>query len=255
MDRHIGDIEIKMPRKSQQVQSAKITDFFTSKKTTDKIDIDETPRSGTERYDFYSERALKTVRNRKCKLQKCVEKKNVLAEKIKDIKEKRDQLKTAINICADIIKKKESKINFLRSSLVKTSTRSELVYTKFKDSFTEDELAILRSIDDKSSSDSSFVLACVRSLYKNDLNRLKNISVTGRSRFNQQKVKMSPQKMKTITSIFEERLSTMNLKSNEKIQREKRMNTHIKRAILNTNSKRNELEQINAKINATEQTQ
>lgn len=242
-----------MPKKSQQ-QSTKITNFFSSKKNPS--DIEETSRSETEHSahsEFYKNRALKIGRNRKCK--KCIEKKNILAEKLKNIKEKRDQLKTAVNICAGILKKKETKINFLKSSLVKTSTSLELVYTKFKDSFTADELALLRSIDGSISSDSSFVLTCVRSLYRNDMNRLENISVTGRSRTNQQKVKMSPQKMKTINDIFEERLKTMNLRSNERIQREKQINVHIKRAILSTNSKQNELEQINAKINATNQTQ
>lgn len=244
-----------MSKKSQQVQSTKITNFFTSKKTPNEIDIVEISRSEPERNDFYKKRALKTGRNRKCKLQKCIERKNVLAEKLKNIKAKREQLKTAMNICADILKKKETKINFLKSSLVKTSTSLELVYTQFQDSFTDDELAILRSIDGSISSDSSFVLTCVRSLYKNDMERLKNISVTGRSRTKEQKNEMSPQKIKLITDIFGERLKTMNLKSNERIQREKQMKIHIKRAILNTNSKQNELEQINAKINATKQTQ
>lgn len=168
-----------MSKKSQQVQSTKITSFFTSKKTPNEIDIVETSRSEPDRNDFYKKRALKTGRNRKCKLQKCIEEKNVLAEKLKNIKAKREQLKTAMNICADILKKKETKINFLKSSLVKTSTGLELVYTQFQDSFTDGELAILRSIDGSISSDSSFVLTCVRSLYKNDMERLKNISVTG----------------------------------------------------------------------------
>lgn len=133
---------------------------------------------------------------------------------------------------------------------------TELIFTKFKNKFNDNELATLRSIDSKISSDSSFILTCIRYLYKNDMNRLNNISVTGRSRIkNNQKVQMSPEKREIIAEIYKERLGSLNINENENIQRQKQVNEHIKRAIFNSCSNKSGLENINAKINSTDQTQ
>lgn len=179
-------------------------------------------------------------------------------DKLRKIREKKGQVVSALNISAKIIKKKSDKIDFLRSQLSKASGQAinfDLIYENFKENFSANVLAILRSIDHSSSSDSTFILTCVRFLYKNDLDRLKNISVTGRIRKNEQKEKMSPQKQDLIRAIFDERLDAVVSETKERLQRAKKLNHHIKRAIFNANSKQSELEKVNAAINSTQQTQ
>lgn len=247
-----------MKTKKTQVnlQSSKITNFFSNDKTPISIEKESTRKN--EQEVFYKKRASKSHNNRKCDNQKCVENKTELADKLKTIKAKRDQVTNALKIGIEILKKKSDKINYLKSQLHKSSgqsTTSELTHSRFKDNFPPDILAILRSIDGKTMSDSSFVLTCVRSLYKDNLDRLKNISVTGRICKNERKQKMSPQKQKVLKDIFEERLNALVSTGNEKLQRAKKINEHIKRAIFNANSKQSQLAVVNAEINSTSQIQ
>lgn len=205
-----------------------VATFFTKTKASIDIEEDSEPIVRNEREVFYTEHVSN---NQKCTKQKCIEKQNELAKTLKAIKEKRNQVISALNIGEKILKNKSDKIVFLKSQISKLSGRSndsELIYIKFKESFPSDVLAILRSIDGRILSDSTFVLTCVRSLYKDELDRLKNISVTGRVRKNERKEKMSPQKLKVLRNIFDERLNAVVSKSSERVQRTKKVNEHIK---------------------------
>lgn len=246
-----------MPKEKTKVQSQKITQFFMGK-TPEKVHVEKAKVNNENvRKKFYDDRASKKNHSRKCNLHECIKTKNSLTEKLKEMKEKKKQLQTAIDICIGVLKKKDERIKILKSATMKLSERdTELIFTKFKNKFNDNELATLRSIDSKISSDSSFILTCIRYLYKNDMNRLNNISVTGRSRIkNNQKVQMSPEKREIIAEIYKERLGSLNINENENIQRQKQVNEHIKRAIFNSCSNKSGLENINAKINSTDQTQ
>lgn len=87
------------------------------------------------------------------------------------------------------------------------------------------------------------------------MDRLKKNSVTGRSRANQKEEPMSPQKLTTLKAIFSERLDTFDMDDKDRHQRAKRMNNLIKVAILNANSQKDELRQLNNDINLAQETQ
>lgn len=247
-------------RRARVVQSTKITQFFVSNESTQNNNDTQPEKPKNKRIDFYKECVVKgRSKKSQCIQQNCIEMKSKAMEKLKKQKEKRNQTLIAIQMVEDMLKKKDAKIQSLRTQLqqvqqqVTTNSSINDLYTHFEEEFDKDTLAELRSIDGAIPSDSTFILACVRSIYKHDMNRLKTTSLTGRNRNGQQKQAMSPKKSNVLKKIFDERLNALNLEHNEETKRRSRLNNHIKSAILNAvDSKQSELQQLNDKINSVQ---
>lgn len=110
-------------------------------------------------------------------------------------------------------------------------SRAELSST-FRGIFTTNELDKLRQIEPTRTGDSSFILHAVRCLYKDDLKKLSQISLSGRSNKGQ-KEQIAYAQYNVIEKLFRKRLKALRLSAEEYIDREKQMNKHIKNAFNN----------------------
>lgn len=212
--------------------------------------VEKSTKRTNERRAFYT----KCVSDQNsCKKQKCVERKNVLVEKVKGCKQTLVKIKEAMDLCETMLKKKDAEIDLLKKSLEnKSSNQTNQLYIEFRNKFTDDVLAELRSIDTKFSSDATFIRLCVQYLYRDQ--RVDNISVTGRSRTKEKKEAMCPQIAKLLTDIFNKRLAAISLTNSERTKRKKRINLLINTAIQNhSKSEESELQELNKKINCTQQ--
>lgn len=137
-------------------------------------------------------------------------------------------------------------------------TPDNLLFSKFSDLFSTIELAELRSNGNSKSSDSTFVLKIIRMLYKNDLDKVVSLSVTGNSRKGEKKEKMAQQHIDVVEGMLAERLSSLKLNSTEYALRLKMGTTHMKNALANiikTKKKVDDaetLEKINSRFNSEE---
>lgn len=241
---------------SEVIQTTKITKFFHKGETAQDKVQNQPAKAKNERNTFYKNRAVVGGKKKSlCVQQKCIEMKNKAMSKLKDVKEKREKTERALQVVEAVLKKKDDKIRALktecqsRNHLIQSANPINL-YIDFKDDFDENELAKLRSIDGSKKSDSTFIRYCLQYMYKNEMSRLKTISVTGRNRTGQQKIPMSPTKSNILNKIFNERLSAQGLVDSEEIQRKSRLNIHIGHAIGHSaRSKKGELKELNDKIN------
>lgn len=202
----------------------------------------------------------------KCNNSICEKEKRELKAKCIEQEKKLREIQRAIDKCLEITQKKEKKIECLSSEIkvarvsdpiacdsnsddVSKSNVTEKVnepttctsksinvnniFSTFENVFTHDELARLRSIGPTKKDDSSFVLSSIRFLYKNDVEKISSLSLTGRSRGTESKQKMCPEKYDTIKDLFSERLTSMNLNSTEFSDRTKQMHKLMKNAFIN----------------------
>lgn len=124
----------------------------------------------------------------------------------------------------------------LSTVTMSTAATDELLFSKFSDRFDSMELAELRSIsktNDSKSNDSTLVLKILRFLYKNDLDKIESISVSGNSRKGDSKERMSKQNFDTVNDMLAERLRSMKLGPTEYATRMKPVNQHIKNGLSN----------------------
>lgn len=110
------------------------------------------------------------------------------------------------------------------------SKAGKILFEKFKDDFSEDQLRTLRSNIKTSRADSTFVLNCVRFSYSDELEKLQQKSLKGRTGG---KEAISPIKMRRMESLFKEYLADMELKEAERSNREKKFGRHVHSAIMN----------------------
>lgn len=114
-----------MPKKKTKVQSQKITQFFMGK-TPEKVHVEKAKVNNENvRKKFYDDRASKKNHSRKCNLHECIKTKNSLTEKLKEMKEKKKQLQTAIDICIGVLKKKDERIK-IDYEVIRTRYRTHL---------------------------------------------------------------------------------------------------------------------------------
>lgn len=109
-----------------------------------------------------------------------------------------------------------------------TSKENQLVFNGFAGILKDAELATLRSIKKTKTGDSSFVLTCLRSVYSDNLEVLRNRSVKGLSKT---KPRLSSHKFDTMKSMFGERLSNLDLSKTECDDRKKLFDRHLNYAI------------------------
>lgn len=144
------------------------------------------------------------------------------------------ELKLAIEtIQNDIYRKTKQYHDALISNLKKDLKIRELEakmhdsrYDEFDGIIPKETLKELKSIDDASTKDSNFVLNVVRGLYKNDLNHLRNKTLSGRK-----KEALTPEKVDLINKICMKRLSG----KDDNMERQANISKHIKVAIQNIN--------------------
>lgn len=161
-----------------------------------------------------------------------------------------------------VVDQKNAKLNSLKDQLNKQNhandNESEELFIAHKKEFTSNGLSELRSIGGKTSDDSNFVLTGMRFLYREEIHRLVNISVTGGSRKKNKvsdeanneankdcKEKMSPIKLQAIKNAYTERLNALGLGEKEFGERAKRLNVHLNNAIQHLNPKNNKTQRLN----------
>lgn len=183
-----------------------------------------------------------------CKNSFCCKERNELKAKCIEHEEKLNEINQAVETLLKITRKPEEKEKTIDKSKLKVkkakkfskplacsskSSDAQIMFSAFGDVFLPDELLKLRTIGTDKKDDSSFILNVMRFLYRNDSEKLSSLSLTGRSRGGTKK-KLSSLKYNLVKNLFWERLSSLNLYSDEFSDRAKRMNKHIKSAILNT---------------------
>lgn len=248
--------------------SKKITEFFNKVKTVEFCEVDVTSVE-SESAKFYQECLKK--QETQCRRAECVETKLFLQSKLHETEKKNENRKKQIEICSSVIAEKEHEIECLEKQLDEkfiapsnsstdhikdltlsksapdspkppnsnTNTNETLNFDGFSEYFTEPQLADLRFIGPNKREDSKFVSVALRSLYEGRLDVLKTKSITGRTKPGAKKEKFPPENMKTIHSLFAERIATLTTEPNERVERKKNVNKYIKDAQNNISKKEN----------------
>lgn len=121
------------------------------------------------------------------------------------------------------------------SELVPCTSQSndvKKIFANYEYIFTSEEVAKLRKIGSNRKEDSTFILHVIRFLYKDDMDQISGLTISGRSAGNQ-KQKISSIKYNVIRNLYAERLKSLKLHAPEFIDREKQANKHIKNAFSN----------------------
>lgn len=237
----------------------KITEFFKSQKK-----IDTAVGVNTERSGFYDSSLQEKVDE--CTLTKCATEKLHLLSSLDKSKQKLEQIRSTLRVCARIRLRKEAVISNLKAEIGVTSVgmasqpiERNTLFSKHLLNFDVKDLAEIRSIADSKPNDSTFVLKTIRGLYKNNLEKVGSITLSGRSRSNQAKQPMTPEKHITMKEMFDERLDFLKLKPDDHAQRKKQLSNHIKNAFINiVNTKTGKsidektIQEINDKFNSNE---
>lgn len=118
-----------------------------------------------------------------------------------------------------------------------TKKQNETKFEEFIGAFSTETISSLRSFDSKVDCDSSFVLAAVRGLYGDNLQRLKNKSYSGISR-DRTKEPLTPEKLTCLRSLYEKRLHYIdNIDVHESALRKNKFAKHVKTALETINNK------------------
>lgn len=144
---------------------------------------------------------------------------NEKAQYVKKIKEMKQKYHAALieNLKKDVI-------------IGRLLDRKEHCFDNFKAEFSFEALESLRKHGNSPSADSSFILTAIRDLYKGNINLLKNISFTNRSK---SKTQMSPQKRTVLQRIYDERMKYLDEIGANVKERKNKLSLHIKIAIRN----------------------
>lgn len=239
------------------MNQSEISQFFSvKKKCNDSIRVDN--QSVNPVAAFY-ERCLKV--SLPCNKAPCLDMKASLMRQISELKEKNTKAEDAVKICSAVIKKKDEVIEKLSKTLngVTLDSKSlalptenhpkeiESKYT-FNDQFgkilSSEQLGRLRSIGTMPKDDSTFVFTCVNFLYEDRSHELQSKSLTGKGK---NKEKMTPEKVKLLGQLYEERLNNLAIDEIAQRDRQKKLNVLIKNAIRNIN-KMNEGKEAEQKI-------
>lgn len=150
---------------------------------------------------------------------------------IKTLEEKQKKYEKNIEKVMNIICEKNTEIENLnelisqvsvKQSIKQSSNSNEnvkLSFFEFENIFTSEQLACLRSIDSSVRNDSKFINTVVKMLYGDDLHRIEQITLHGCKRRGPAKAPMSPRKTEILQSMFETRLSYIDIDSQEQQKR------------------------------------
>lgn len=172
-----------------------------------------------------------------CSKQVCRLEKLRLEAIISESKERIKNIESSVAACTEVCEKKDKLIREIQQTndISGDATKNKvklLAFSDFSENFPQNQLAILRSIDSTSAQDSFFVLCCVRNLYNENLHVLNQRSVTGRHTGAVKKIPMTPKKRIVVEKMFNERIDILCLDFGEHQKRLKKLNTHLKNAIL-----------------------
>lgn len=239
----------------------KITEFFKSQKN-----IDTSVKINTVSNEFYDSSLQEKIDE--CTLVNCATEKLQLLSTLDKSKQKLEQIRQSLDVCARIRLKKEAAILKLKAGIPDSSTESgaatpaidkKTIFLKYSSIFDAKDLAEIRSIIDSKPNDSTFVLKIIRCLYKDNIEKVGLITVSGRSRSDQAKQQMTPEKHSITKGMFDERLDILQLKLCDHARRKKELSTHIRNAFKNiTNAKTGKnvdekvMQEINQKFNSNE---
>lgn len=117
-------------------------------------------------------------------------------------------------------------------------------FQHFSSYFDKKELSSLRGLNDDSASDSTFVRKCIKYLYKENIGVLLKKTAKGTNRriirksdgnFIEMPPKgaLSPQKIAIMSSIFDSRITAMEISDSQKLQRQAFFNILLSRGIDN----------------------
>lgn len=253
-----------MPKNNLISKNNPITNYFQIEKSTEPIPV---PHDTNKQNDFYEKCLLEKLSE--CDIVNCMEEKQRLQSYLTSQIDTLKQVNSNVERITRIISRKEGMVSDLETSIQKhqlgshstiaqtmtvtTITSStatpvlntisntqpksidffkDVLFSKFVKNFSTSELAELRSFESSKNNDSTFVLKIIRCLYKNELEKIESISVTGRSRKGDPKEKMSEQNLNIVKDMLTERLESLNLTSKENVGRIKLVNTHIKNAFM-----------------------
>lgn len=135
----------------------------------------------------------------------------------------------------------EAESTILRQKMAITK---QYTFSEHSCEFDEKQLSTLRSISIMPRDDSTFVAIVVKYLYKDRIDSLKTKSLTGRGK---NKTMLTPEKVKIVGKLYEERINNLAIDDTERIKRLKKLNTLIKDAISNTN-RANEVREVEKQI-------
>lgn len=105
-------------------------------------------------------------------------------------------------------------------------------YGNFKGILSDSCLDELKLFGDSQREDSSFIRCAIKDLYRENIDSLKQKTLSGRSK-DDRKTKISPEKMSTLDRLFEQRISYMTKPEEIDDIRKKSLNKLIRRAIDN----------------------
>lgn len=253
-----------------------ITKFF-EKGDPSEIKPDEEIKTNSV-VEFYED-CVQSAIVQTCADESCEEKKEELRQRLAIAKSKFEQLNRAVAVAQSICDEKDVEIANLQRQLktlqcpITTENKpplqgdctqlvaQDVQFGRFNAEFSEEQMNQIKSIGESKLEDSKFVLDITRALYSDNIEKLRHVSVTGRSK-DGSKQPISPKKMNTLKSMFTERLNGIQQKQESKTQtkteidisdRMKTLNQLLNRAIFNLNTttkNKSNNEEINAKINA-----
>lgn len=236
-----------------------ITNFFQVAETNERSSTAEVNQSNTKQTDpkptadFYANYLLENIEDEKCTGFRCDADKNELKRKIEKTKQEIEQILKAQKFAAEIIKEKDNKIKLLQEQIekhnaAKNQSDSQIAtniaamnkppFEDFVQWFTEEQMESIRKVQNSFSEDSTFVLRVTRSLYAENLNDVRNITVKGQGKDSSKK-KIDGEKLKIMTEMFSERIDGIaDIEEASKDDRKHRLNTLLNRAITNISNSR-----------------
>lgn len=161
----------------------------------------------------------------------------LLREQNKILEKNLKQAKILLRKANDINMQKDMQIKLLQKKLNKIETcqeKNELLFQTHTDRFDSLDLKRIRSIKAGKRNDSTFILAIMRALYKNQESKLKERRVTKRDFKGSKKFEISADKKEIMRGMFEERISNELGESDESINRIKKLNEVMRFALHNS---------------------
>lgn len=190
------------------------------------VDVD------VENVDFYKEKVVDLeIENEKLKTENLKLKKD--NQDLKKLFNKSNQVNLQKDLLIAQLKQQIDENSSNSASNISSSSqknRQKILFTQFEDKIDIAELVKLRSINDKREKDCTFVLQCLRILYKNNERLLCERTAAKNT---SSKRELSPEKKSVISELFYERLSAINLNPNEEQERRSKLRSLIASGIHN----------------------
>lgn len=223
------------PKRTPADPNVRITKYF---KKGNQVAIDsDNPTEVYPIIQFYNVAVVSQIES--CEITACVDTKSELKKKIETATLELEKIKKACAIATSICTEKDHEIENLKQRITKPTSNEFIGNARPVEQpktddfsfghFTEQQLEAIRQIGDSFSNDSTFVSNILRFLYADDVDKLPNLSVTGRSN----KGKICAEKLNIITKMFSLRLQKQLNEKSEIDTRMSRLNKLLNSAITN----------------------